>query len=124
MNDKEELLMIYRKGYWDLPKGKQDKKESLHECALREVTEETGVTKLQLNELLQITLHTYWDKQQPILKETHWYKMQVEGPQILTPQAEEDITEVQWVPLGDLEEFLDVSFRSIRDVTDRLLNQS
>src|SRR5687768_2564827 len=40
-NEKEELLMIYRKGKWDLPKGKLDKNEKLEDCALREVMEET-----------------------------------------------------------------------------------
>src|SRR5215813_7232343 len=33
-NEIKEILMIYRKGKWDLPKGKLDKKESLEECAV------------------------------------------------------------------------------------------
>ncbi|MGC4056991.1 MAG: NUDIX domain-containing protein [Chitinophagaceae bacterium] len=47
INEKQEILMIYRRGKWDLPKGKLDEGESLEECALREVTEETGLKELQ-----------------------------------------------------------------------------
>ncbi len=41
-----EVLIIHRKRYddWTLPKGKADPGESLPECAVREVREETGVT--------------------------------------------------------------------------------
>ena len=39
-NAQQELLMIFRKGFWDLPKGKVDEGESLGDCALREVNEE------------------------------------------------------------------------------------
>ncbi len=41
----DEILMIFRRGKWDLPKGKLDKGESLEACALREVEEETGLKK-------------------------------------------------------------------------------
>jgi 8-oxo-dGTP pyrophosphatase MutT (NUDIX family)/phosphohistidine phosphatase SixA len=41
-----EVLIIHRKRYddWTLPKGKLDPGETLPECAVREVKEETGVT--------------------------------------------------------------------------------
>jgi 8-oxo-dGTP pyrophosphatase MutT (NUDIX family)/phosphohistidine phosphatase SixA len=42
----DEALIIHRKRYddWTLPKGKADPGETLPECAVREVREETGVT--------------------------------------------------------------------------------
>src|ERR1700730_7271010 len=43
MDQHKQVLLIHRKGKWDLPKGKLDKKESLEACALREVKEETGL---------------------------------------------------------------------------------
>ena len=36
-------LLYFRRGAWDMPKGHQETGESLEECALREVAEETGL---------------------------------------------------------------------------------
>ncbi|MEO6915694.1 MAG: NUDIX domain-containing protein, partial [Chitinophagaceae bacterium] len=33
LNENDEVLLIYRRGAWDLPKGKQDDPESIEECA-------------------------------------------------------------------------------------------
>ena len=43
VNDNDDLLFIYRRGKWDLPKGKIDPGESPEICAVREVKEETGL---------------------------------------------------------------------------------
>ena len=43
------MLFIFRKGKWELPKGKLDPGEPLDECALREVKEETGLQQVKLN---------------------------------------------------------------------------
>jgi 8-oxo-dGTP pyrophosphatase MutT (NUDIX family) len=43
VNEQNEVLLIYRRGKWDLPKGKLDDGETIEECALREVKEETGL---------------------------------------------------------------------------------
>ena len=51
-NEHGDLLMIFRRGKWDLPKGKLDKGETIEACALREVTEETGVQNLTLGKLV------------------------------------------------------------------------
>lgn len=34
-NENNEILLIYRRGKWDLPKGKRDDGEVMEECALR-----------------------------------------------------------------------------------------
>src|SRR5215510_275068 len=90
VNDRDELLMIFRRGKWDLPKGKLDKGESLKDCAIREVEEETGLKNITLGPPLIITYHTYHEGARFILKESHWYKMSVSGQQNLVPQTEED----------------------------------
>jgi 8-oxo-dGTP pyrophosphatase MutT (NUDIX family) len=37
LNEDKEILMIFRRGFWDLPKGKLDPDETIEHCALREV---------------------------------------------------------------------------------------
>ena len=61
LNEKNELLMIFRRGKWDLPKGKLDDDESIEQCAMREVKEETGIANLALVKFIGITNHEYFD---------------------------------------------------------------
>lgn len=115
-NENSELLLIFRRGKWDLPKGKLDKGESLEDCAVREVEEETGLKQVKLVEPLLITYHTYHEGTKFILKESHWYSMKVSGQQELVPQTEEDILETKWVAADALEPYLKNSFPSVVDV--------
>ena len=48
-NDENQILFIFRKGKWDLPKGKIEKNEKIDDGALREVVEETGVKKIKID---------------------------------------------------------------------------
>ena len=52
LNENKELLFIFRRGKWDLPKGKLDEGETIEQCAIREVAEETGVKNISLNKEL------------------------------------------------------------------------
>jgi 8-oxo-dGTP pyrophosphatase MutT (NUDIX family) len=115
-NENDEILMIFRRGKWDLPKGKLDKGESLEECAVREVEEETGLKKIKLTAALLVTYHTYHEGTRFILKESHWYTMKTKGDQALTPQTEEDIHEIKWVKKTDIHQYLNNTFPSIVDV--------
>jgi 8-oxo-dGTP pyrophosphatase MutT (NUDIX family) len=115
-NEKNEILLIFRRGKWDLPKGKLDKGESLEECAVREVKEETGLKNVGLIAPLLITYHTYHEGARFILKESHWYTMETGDGQKLTPQTEEDIHEIKWAAIGDLPVYMKNSFPSVIDV--------
>lgn len=96
-NDKKEVLFIKRLGKWDLPKGKAEKNESFSETALREITEETGLSHLKLKDFLSTTYHIYTErKSKKILKIIHWFSMTYSGSEIPKPQLEEGITEVSW----------------------------
>ncbi len=98
-NENDEILMIHRLGYWDLPKGKIEKGESKEEAAIREVQEETGVQNIDLEELIHTTYHTYESKKgKKILKVSYWYTMKTTDSD-LTPQAEEGIEEAVFVNL-------------------------
>jgi 8-oxo-dGTP pyrophosphatase MutT (NUDIX family) len=104
MNPKQEILWIFRRGFWDLPKGKLDPGETIPQCALREVEEETGLTQIQLNEIITITYHDYFDNylNTQVTKETHWYKMSIQDLQNGIPQTEEDIEKMEWFSLDAL----------------------
>ncbi|HSV09453.1 MAG TPA: NUDIX hydrolase [Hanamia sp.] len=115
-NENEEILLMFRRGKWDLPKGKLDDGETLEECAKREVEEETGLKKLEIIKAITITYHTYVQFGKHNLKETHWYAMQTKGNEKLIPQTEEDITELAWVKKEDLQEYLSNSFPAIAEV--------
>jgi len=115
-NKRGEILLIFRRGKWDLPKGKLDKNETLLQCAVREVREETGLTHIEAGEEINTTYHTYVDFGKHILKESHWYKMLASGEDVPIPQTEEDITEIRWVKKKDLNSFLENMFPTIISV--------
>jgi len=117
-NDKNEVLSMYRRGSWDLPKGKIDKGEGKKAAAIREVQEETGLTDLDLGPFLCVTYHTYkTSKKKRVLKKTYWYAMKSTQAD-LTPQVEEDIETVVWLPVSD---FLEKSplYNTIRLVMEK-----
>lgn len=119
-NEKGEILLIFRRGKWDLPKGKLDKGETIEQCALREVMEETGLTNVALKQPLTITYHTYDEFGKHILKDSHWFQMTVSGKQELTPQTEEDILEIKWVKKNELKNYLNNTYPSVKEVLEIL----
>ena len=116
LNDLKQVLMIKRRGKWDLPKGKLDENETIENCAVREVREETGLMHVTLAKPLVITYHTYDESGKHILKDTHWYLMQAPGTQHFVPQLDEQISEIEWVDAGKLMHYAENTFPSIRDV--------
>ena len=46
-NKNEFLLLNYPQGHWDFIKGKVEQNETLHETALRETKEETGISNIK-----------------------------------------------------------------------------
>lgn len=111
-----ELLLIFRKGKWDLPKGKLDEGETLEECALREIEEETGAINLTIEQPLQVTYHTYQERGKHNLKESHWYLIKAKEKTPLKPQTEEDIEKCIWVPLAEVGNYIGGAFASVADV--------
>ena len=122
-NDKKEILFINRLGKWDLPKGKIEKGENEEACALREVTEETGVTNLHLKKKIGETYHVYDEFGKHFLKISHWYHMTCLSAQKLIPQTVEDITEVKWVKTKDIKEPMENTYPSIKDIMSTFFDE-
>ncbi|MCC5926587.1 MAG: NUDIX domain-containing protein [Bacteroidetes bacterium] len=93
-----EVLLIYRNGFWDLPKGKRDVGESIPACAAREVAEEVDCHMPMLLNMISRTEHQYEQDGVRIAKTTWWYAMVIK-PGELKPQKEEGIERVEWVKL-------------------------
>jgi len=121
-NEEGKFLFIFRRGHWDLPKGKLDEGETTEECAKREIEEETGIAGLKTNKLIGSTFHVYHEKQKQILKETIWYHFKYRGTDELIPQQEEDIDEARWVAQKDVSGLLSQSYASIRELFSRFSN--
>ena len=125
VNPNKEILWIFRRGFWDLPKGKLDPNETIEACALREVMEETGVSNLVLGDLIMTTTHLYHDKylNTEVEKTTYWYKMTTDQLQDGIPQTEEDIEAIAWVKKEDIAPYLAKTYDTIKQVMESFLLQ-
>ncbi len=115
-NSNGEYLFIFRYGKWDLPKGKLEFDEKIEDAAIREVSEETGISNLLLGEHISNTYHTYKQGGSIILKETHWFNMLYNGNEPLIPQQAEDISVAKWFAANHLDEILNNTYDTIREV--------
>lgn len=117
-NAHNELLVFYRRGSWDMPKGKIDDGETPERAAVREVQEETGLVNLDLGNFIAHTYHTYELKGNRILKKTWWYRMKTTDSQVV-PQTEEDIEEIRWVEPKSWLASEPVVYPNIRDIIQK-----
>lgn len=113
-NKKGKVLFIYRNDKWDLPKGKLDKGETIEECALREVEEETGVKKLKIENFLKTTYHVFKRNGTYKLKEVHWFAMKTSFTGKLIGQKNEGIEKVKWKGPDKIKKALENSYTNIK----------
>jgi len=97
LNSSKRILLIFRNGKWDLPKGKAEPNETIDKTALREVEEETGIKGLSITKPLDITYHIFKRNNQYQIKKTYWFEMFSEYEGDLKPQLNEGITKVKWI---------------------------
>jgi 8-oxo-dGTP pyrophosphatase MutT (NUDIX family) len=89
-----EVLVVHRprRDDWSLPKGKRRRDETILECALREVREETGLHCLAGDELNDIRYHDRKGR----LKHVRYWAMQTLAGSF---EPNDEVDEVRWVPL-------------------------
>jgi 8-oxo-dGTP pyrophosphatase MutT (NUDIX family) len=114
LNQKGEILFIFRNNKWDLPKGKAEYNESIADTAIREVKEETGITKLVITKPLEITYHIFKKNNTFRLKVTYWFEMKSMADNQLTPQVEEGITRAEWIKNSEIDKIKKKCYANIR----------
>ena len=123
-NNNNQILFIYRRGKWDLPKGKAEKGESIRETAVREVIEETGIEKLKIDKYFSNTFHIVRNNKKYFLKETSWFLMSSNFKGKLKPQLNEGIKSVKWKTFDDAKKIKKKTYGNISIILTDFLKQN
>ncbi len=113
---RKNKLIIFRKGKWDLPKGKAEGDEKPEETALREVREECGLKQIEITRFLATTYHIYFLNNEPVLKKTDWFEMKYLGKKSPVPSNKENISKIIWLPDDKLDEIYNNTYPSVIEV--------
>jgi len=114
------FLFIEKKDKLDLPKGHIEPGEEAEACALREVSEECGISGHKIVKSLQPSYHTYTWEGISYLKKTRWFLMEYSGNMITEPQIKEGITKVEWLLPEEISKIKGTAWLSLMD----LINES
>lgn len=109
-------LFIEKKGKLDLPKGHIEPGEEAETCALREVSEEAGITGHSILKSLVPSYHTYAWEGITYLKKTCWFLMKYDGEMVTEPQINEGITKVEWLLPDELSKIKSTAWISLMDM--------
>jgi 8-oxo-dGTP pyrophosphatase MutT (NUDIX family) len=115
-----KILIIRKKGTYDLPKGHLEEGETPEQAAVREVEEECGIKGLKITQTFSPTLHIYFQDETRYLKKTYWYGMECSSGQLLTPQAEEGIEEVFWLEMEQLDSIYPNTYESLKELLEEV----
>ncbi len=118
VEDGRPLFLLIRDSYrnWGFPKGHLEKSELPEAAALREVSEETGLTDLVARSELAIIDWHFRFRGKLIHKICHFFLMESENA-ATSPQREEGITACKWVPID--EALALISYANAREVLQR-----
>jgi len=116
-----KYLFIEKRGMLDLPKGHIEEGEEAEACAIREVSEECGITGHSIIKSLEPSYHTYSWEGISYLKKTHWFMMQYNGPMDIEPQTHEGITKVEWLWPDEISRIKKCAWLSLIDLINKAI---
>jgi 8-oxo-dGTP pyrophosphatase MutT (NUDIX family) len=113
--DGAPVYLLIRDSYrnWGFPKGHVEDGELPDAAALREVSEETGLSDLIVRGLIQSIDWHFRFRGKLIHKICHFYLMET-AEATTSPQRAEGITACRWLPFNEAEEL--ISYANARDV--------
>jgi 8-oxo-dGTP pyrophosphatase MutT (NUDIX family) len=111
-----KYLFIEKRGKLDLPKGHIETGEEPEACALREVSEECGITGHSIIKSLLPSYHTYSWEGISYLKKTSWFLMQYDGTMVIEPQIKEGITRIEWLYPDEISKIKGQAWLSLLDL--------
>ena len=117
-NTKNKYLGIYRNKIWDFPKGHIEKRETPEMGALREVSEECGISikKLTVSGHLKDSYYFISKGGEYFFKKVSWYEMYYSGNETPQPQEEEGIEKVEWLGKEKMKRYYINTFPTIQDL--------
>jgi len=105
---------------WTLPKGHQEKGESLQQTAIREVLEETGVKAVPAHYIGTFNYSVKGLKNgapNQINKTVHWFLMNYIDSKLIEPNRE--VEKIKWVPIDKSFSFM--SYNNDRDIIKKAI---
>lgn len=113
------LLLQHTSGKWMLPKGTIEEGETPEGVALREVREETGISRVRVvADLGMEHYHFYWKSENTYYDKTvHYFLLEFLGGEEPRPQAEEGFVACEWVPVD--EAITRIKYKETREVVRR-----
>ena len=92
------LLLRYDAGHWDLPKGHVEPGESLHETALRELQEETGLSAIIGPGFEEHIKYVFTKGGKPVKKEVVFFAGKPIGTEVVLSDEHNDFA---WLAFDD-----------------------
>jgi len=106
-NEGPKFLLLYQRGcYWNFPKGKLEKEENSWVAALREIKEETGLTRQDLKFNTNFKVHDryiYSRQKQKIFKTVVYFLAETRNPIIKISKEHQGYA---WFLYGDAQRML------------------
>jgi|TARA_B100001996_G_scaffold258684_1_gene201189 8-oxo-dGTP pyrophosphatase MutT (NUDIX family) len=99
------LLLQYPQGHWSFPKGHVEKADSdHHSTALRELTEETGISEVRIDESWgEKTEYTFVRRGRETPKQVFWYLAETDEIDV---HLSHEHTNYLWLQLDDAEDLI------------------